>query len=280
MNVPTGQANIKKFSFTAVLFIGLLGLVGLQGCGSSSSTPAITTDQNASSLFTGGITPNSGTQLTDLRAFVHEGRMIIFSVKGHFLFDGQIDDITLDNYTATVDVYELGVKTESAIAVTGTVLSESKITATITGTTNLDGEITLDYDALYTSGISFERLDTNDPDSSGRFPFVGDLRDSRTGASTANFSFDTANVFDFISRISGPIRCSTDGTYIIPDANINILVTDETLSKIEAGCTMSDTPNYTGFVALVDGAFTDNTLLYASTNGENAQFAELIKELP
>ena len=58
MNAKLRQVNIKKFSFTAVLFIGLLGLVGLQGCGSSSSTPAITTDQNASGLFTGGVTPN------------------------------------------------------------------------------------------------------------------------------------------------------------------------------------------------------------------------------
>ena len=60
MNAKLRQVNIKKFSFTAVLFIGLLSLVGLQGCADSSTEttdtdtpPPITTDQNASGLFTG-----------------------------------------------------------------------------------------------------------------------------------------------------------------------------------------------------------------------------------
>ncbi len=277
MNAKLRQVNIKKFSFTAVLFIGLLGLVGLQGCSSSSSpadtTPPITTDQNASGLFTGGITLNSGTQRTDLRAFVHEGRIIIFSVSGHFLFDGQIDNITLDNYTATFDIYELGVKTEPALALTGTVVSESKVTVVITGTTNLDGEITLDYDALYERGASFARVDTDVVE------FAGSVMNTTPDATTNNFDFSTATVYNMNNFAAGsPDLCLVDGTYGIPDSSINIYILDDAINASSAaGCTMSQSPNYTGFAAAVDGNFTDSTLLYAVTNGENAQFAILEK---
>jgi len=277
MNAPTAQVNNKKISFTAVLFIGLLGLVGLQGCSSSSSTtetpPPITTDQNASGLFTGGITPNSGTQRTDLRAFVHEGRFIIFSVEGLFLIDGQINGITLDEYTATVDIYELGVKTESALAVTGTVVSESKIIVTITGTANLDGEITLDYDKQYERGASFARVDT------ATLEFEGRVMNTTPNATTNNFDFSTVAVYNMNNfAVGSSDLCLIDGTYEIPDNSINIYTLDDIINASSAaGCTMSQTPNYTGFAAAVDGEFTDSTLLYAVTNGENAQFAKLDK---
>ncbi len=276
MNAKLRQVNIKKFSFTAVLFIGLLSLVGLQGCSSSSSpadtTPPITTDQNASGLFAGGITLNSGTQRTDLRAFVHEGRIIIFSVSGHFLFDGQIDNITLDNYTATFDIYELGVKTEPALALTGTVVSESKVTVVITGTTNLDGEITLDYDALYERGASFARVDTAVTE------FRGDVFSTVPNVTTIDFDFSSETRYRFSAFTGGDDLCRSNGTYV-DNSSVNIYVLDESLLKGlgSTACTMSETPNYTGFAAAIDGDFTDSTLLYAVTNGENAQFAILAK---
>ncbi|MCP4277880.1 MAG: hypothetical protein GY779_16160 [Gammaproteobacteria bacterium] len=74
--------------------------------------------------------------------------------------------------------------------------------------------------------------------------------------------------------------CSSSGHYVVVN-NINIYQFNETLSKYDdPGCTMSETPNYTGFASLIDGTVEDDTLLYAVTNGTNAQFAILDRRQP
>ncbi|MFK5951389.1 MAG: hypothetical protein QM500_21755, partial [Methylococcales bacterium] len=236
MTVSAKHNKNKGLTLFSTLIIGFVALIGLQGCSSSSgggTTPIAT--QDASGLFKDGTAElNSGaTMLSDLRAFVHNGRIIIFSVAGNLLFDGQITDITADDYTATVDVYEAGLKTQSAVAVTGKVTSESSITGTIAGTGNASGTFTLTFDTLYSRGATFARIDTSTT------VFAGDIFNSVPDAATINFDFFSSTNYNLLSRSPGPIRCSDAGSFLIPDSSINIYTLDETIVQTDPGCTMS-----------------------------------------
>lgn len=261
----------KNLSLIAAVFISLTGLLGLQAC-SSSSTPAPTPDQDASGLFKSGTAElnSSATMLTDLRAFVHNGRIIVFSVAGNLLFDGQMGTITGDDYTATVDVYETGVKTQSGVAVTGKVTSQSQITGTIAGTGNASGTFTLTFDTLYSKAATFDRVDT----SSSKF--IGSVYNTVPSAATNNFDFFSSTNYDLTAFTSSSNRCRIAASYLT-DSSINIYQLTETLTQTDPGCTMSTTPVYTGFASVVDGTTTDDTLLYATSNGTNAHFAILTK---
>lgn len=231
-------------------------------------------NQNASGLYKDGTVDLDGSAIMhdDLRAFVHDNRLLAFSVAGHLLFDGQITGITGDDYIATFDVYVQGVKTHSDINVVGKVTAQSQITGTLSGTGTASGTFTLVFDGLYNRGATFARIDSSPPLPS----FEGNIMNTMVGAITTNFDFG-ATFYSFTSRLPGPVRCRSDALYSIPDDGKNIYVLDEELQQQEAGCTMSEAPNYTGFSAVVDGVSTDDTLLYATSNGTNAQFAVLIK---
>lgn len=273
MTVSAKFSKNKGLALLTGLFIGLISLTSLQGCSSSSKTPAAIADQVASGLFKSGTAElNSGaTMLNDLRAFVHEGRIIMFSVAGHLLFDGQVGTITGDDYTATVDVYEAGVKTQSAVAVTGKVTSQSQITGTIAGTGNASGTFTLTFDTLYSRGATFARIDTD------LSQFIGNIYNSVPGVGTNNFDFSSATTYDFQAfTFPSSDRCNSSGTYTM-ESDINIYSLNETITQADPdpACTMSETPVYTGFASVIDGSSTDDTLLYAVSNGTNAQFAIL-----
>lgn len=276
---PSVKPHQSLVSTIRYFLLGLVLLWGLSGCGGSSGSDPEPLAQDASGLFKDGTAQlNAGAlMLTDLRGFVHDDRLIMFSVQGHILFEGQITTINSDEFTATIDVYETGVKTQSDVAVTGNVMTESSITGTIAGTGNASGIFTLTFDPLYSRGATFERVDTTQPNTSIPLSFVGNVMSTMVSAETNNFNFDQVNVYDMLARIPGPIRCRSNGSYTIPDANINIYALNEEIVKADPGCTMSDTPGYTGFAAAIDGISTDDTLLYAVTNGTNAQFAILSK---
>ncbi len=160
-NSNKNKGSSRNLSFIAVLLIGAVALFGLQGCSSGSSSsapppPVVIPDQDASGLFKDGTAELNGgagaIMLSDMRAFVHNGRILMFSVAENLLIDGQINSIKGNDYTATVDVYEAGVKTEPAVSVTGKVMTASQITGTLNGTGAGSGTFTLTFDPLYNRG--------------------------------------------------------------------------------------------------------------------------------
>ena len=137
---PTLQ--LRSFSFGFLLLLGFVLLFGLVGCGGGSGSG----NQNANGLFNGNadLDPTgSMLMINDLRGFVHNNRIIIFSIAEHILFDGAITDITLSDYTATVNLYEAGVMTQGNISVTGSVTSQSSISGTLNGTGVGSGQVTI-----------------------------------------------------------------------------------------------------------------------------------------
>ena len=267
--------NNKVISTIAAILLSIASILGLQGCSSSSDTtpPPPLPDQDASGLYKSGTGTLDGTSVSDIIGFVHDNRITAFSVTAHILIDGTINSVTVNDYTATVSVYKDGVLSQANINVTGMVTNGSSIDGTLNGTGTAAGSFSLVFDTLYSRGASFSRVDTNPPSSS----FVGNIMSSMINATTSNFNFDLATVYDMLQGIPGPIRCVSNGTYTIPDNSINIYALDETITQTDIGCTMSETPNYTGFAAVIDGLSADDTLLYAVTNGTNAQFAVLSK---
>ncbi len=203
--------NLKMFCL-----IALFGLVGCGG-GGSSTTP----DQDASGLFKDGTASLDGgaLMLSDLRGFVQDDRIIIFSASGHLLFDGQIATISSDDYTATVDVYEDGVLTQSDVAVTGIVSTQSQINGTISGTGNANGTFTLMFDALYSRAATAERIE-----AVGHIdPFEGPVYSSVPDVTTTNFHASDLGEYGLLSFTPPATfnRCSSDGNYVVV-SNLNI----------------------------------------------------------
>jgi len=277
----TSNVNKNKFlSIAASVVLGLAAVIGLQACSSSGGGTPET--QDASGLFKSGTANlNAGAVVpTDVRAFVHGGRIIAFSISSHILFDGQITNITGDDFTATVDLYETGEMTQADIAVTGKVTSQSQITGTLAGTGVGNGTFTLVYDAAYNTAATLARI-TKPVDWEGNwlttFSFNTDVDpDDFDMFDTDSF---TMKAFDTSSSVTD--ICLFVGDVTIPDSTINIYMT---LSDIPAGgsndttCTSLDVAplvKYTGFSAVLSESNTDNDLLFAHTNGTNSVFGIL-----
>jgi len=283
MKLLTNRNKNKALTLFLAVFAALM-LLGLSACGGggggdNGGGSAPLTDQDASGLYKNGTLDLNGSTImqNDVRGFVHANRIMLFSVGAKLLIDGQIDTITLDDFTATVDIYEAGVKTETGVSVTGKVRTRSKITGTLSGSGAGSGTFSLLYDRLYTRGASYARVDTKDPNSVLPKSFKGAVISSNPGVGTNNFDFPEPNKYDMIFFTSSSDRCKVFGSYSIPDSSINIYMLNEVLSQLDTGCTIPETPNYTGFAAAVDGTSTDDTLLYAVTNGTNSQFAILTR---
>lgn len=269
MNI-TARCNKNKRSFVvAAVFLGLAAVLGLQGCSSGgSSAPPPPPPEDASGLFKGTGSVNSGTTLTDVRGFVHAGRFIFFDETESVLYDGQITNITSSDLTATVDVYKDGIKvTTSRVSVTGTVTGQSSMSLTLSGTGYAAGTLSLTFDPLYNRGATIAKLVARAP-----FEWIG----AATTASAATLIDSTDNA-DFTGSAAGGVFCNYTGTKNIPDADINIyqltLIVDEASNCDHIGM------GYTGFFAVVDGAEADDTVLFAATNGTKANFSIMIRNI-
>ena len=137
MITNSSTLQFRTFSFGFLLLLGFILLFGLVGCGGGGGSG----NQNANGLYKNGTaTLDPGpSELTpvDLRGFVNNNRIIMFSIAEHILFDGQITSIAGSDFTAAVDLYAVGVLTQSGISVTGTVNTQSKIMGTLRRDFNL-----------------------------------------------------------------------------------------------------------------------------------------------
>ena len=269
--ISIANSNNKVISTIAAILLGVASIMGLQGCSSSSDSVTVVPTQDASGLFNGLGTLNTQS-LDDLKGIVHANRVMLFSVTANLVIDGTLS-VTNDDFTGTVKIYKNGVIADQAASVSGKVTTASSITGTITNSTVANGTFELTFDPLYNRGASVSRIDTS------AFQFDGDIY-------TSIPDMVTGRALDFISATSYELtlfkplpntQCSIAGSVSIPDSSVNIYLFDEVLTQDNAECTVSDTPNYTGFASVVDGVFTDDTLLYVVTNGRNSIFGILIK---
>ncbi len=236
-------------------------------------------NQDGSGIYNGTATVDVNTDITDLRGIIYNNRFMFFSVTAnpHVLYDGTITSITSDDYTATVDVYENGVKTQTAVAVTGKVLTATSITGTIgtSGTAgNHNGTFSLTFDSVYNRAGTTARIEATGFNKTtgttyGTLNPISDRYDFRT-----DFSFGVASTTcDIINEV-----------YAIPDTAINIYTIDNIdivdLTGISDLCLDSyEGSGYSGLITVVDDGIsgTDNRILIAYTNGTNSVFGLLTK---
>lgn len=277
----------NHFSALAILVISLMALFGLSSCGGggSDSDPEPTPDQDASGLFKDGtatLNPGAGElSITDLRAFVHDGRIIAFSIAEHILFDGQVDSISGSDFTATVDLYEAGERTQGDISVTGSVTSQSSITGTLGGTDVGSGDFTLTFDLAYGDGATIEKIRDKPSNWEGHilstYSFLND--------SEINWdAFDVFNVDELVGSVldSDSVDiCSYLGSISIPNNSSNLYIVEFDIPSgfgvNDGQCDLPLDPviKYSGFASVLSESSAENDLLFASTNGSFAIFGLL-----
>lgn len=274
MNTFATRNNNKTSSLLSAVFLGLFVLLGVQGCSDSKSPPP--NFDAANGLFSGSGTVNTDVALDDVRGFVHEGRFIFFDQAEAVLYDGNFTSITESALQATVNVYKDGTKiTTSSVTVTGTLVSESSLLLDFAGTGYAAGSLSLTFDtALYNRSATMARLAA---DSSARW--IGDAHTPTTTESgnVRILSRDDETDFEFRGDTGSPSQCQYNGIKSIPEADKNIYLIDSLeVTQFGSSCDHLGT-GYTGFFSVVDGDFTDDTVLFAVTNGTNSNFSIMTK---
>jgi hypothetical protein len=246
--------------------------------GSLTETFAVTTHSaEASGIFTGTGTVNSGINLTDVKGMVYQERFIFFNEAENVLYDGKITDYTDTTFIASVDVYKDGV-INSTVEATGTIANQTTIDLTMTGTGFGAGTINMIYH-LDDDGDAFYDRDATE----ARYSTVAVVAwFAVAGANTVFqghhlFVRGTVDAADFLGSAEGGHECSYNGTKTIPDNANNIYQMSFDVTKLGFGnnCDQLGT-GFTGMMTLVDGGslerFTDGTLWFAATNGTYATF--------
>ena len=143
---------------SALLLVSVTGLLSVQGCFHDDDDPVIPSE-DASGLYTGTGSVNSGTTLADVRGFVHDGRFIFFDAAEAVLYDGQLSSTANGNVAASINVYKDGAKvTPTAVNATGTVSNRSSMSLVLNGTGYAEGTLTLTFDPLYDRGATIAKL--------------------------------------------------------------------------------------------------------------------------
>ena len=268
MKLSTGVRSI----FSTLIFIGLV--LGMQACG-GSSTPAAPTDQDASGIFTGNGTIDVVAGVSDIKAIIFNNRFLIFSVSQNVVYDGTISNITLKAMTATADVYENGVRTQIGKAVTGTVTTDSQIqTFTISGTGKGSATFDLTYNPEYKTSVATNpRINSEAPNEwAGSIQnliatqTVPNLEIFDTGTGSPNYSFQS---------VSTGVQCAFAGDTGIPNSAVNVYTFLEMRpTDGNINCTLSSTPDFTGYATVLSIGGADDTLWYIVTNGTHSVVGE------
>jgi len=280
----TSNVNKNKFlSIAASVVLGLAAVIGLQACSSSGGGTPVVETQDASGLFKSGTANlNAGAVApTDVRAFVHGGRIIAFSISSHILFDGQITNITGDDFTATVDLYETGEMTQADIAVTGKVTSQSQITGTLAGTGVGNGTFTLLFDNAYDTPADFVKVDNGGFEGKAltNYSFLTDVGTNPIDTIVIESNGDV--LMDVVDSNPFTINCEFEGAATVPLVDKNLFGVTKDLKSTNAfntSCVLTPLDpaiKFTGFMSQLSETGTDLDLIYAVTNGTYSSFGFL-----
>ena len=272
---------------TVAALLLLTGAALLASCGGGgNSTPP--SNQDPSGLYTGTASVDDGSggtlYLSNMNAISYNNRVIFFSTDTtgagvNVLYDMRINAIKASTYSATVDLYDAGVKTDST-SVSGSVTHGSRLTGVFNGTKpKLKGSFDLTYQNLYARGATSARIKSGSPQN----PWAGPVSSlPLSGPDTSNLEIldIPTGVFSFQSAgTSIPPQCDFSGNIGIPDAKVNIysVLLPKGNTTLDKSCPLTQSPpDYTGLATVVDSTGgTDNTLWFAVTNGTNSVYSEM-----
>ncbi len=233
---------------------------------SISGVGAIENDDDAEpkGYFAGSAVVNTSTTLSDLVGIAYEDRLMVFSKTGasNVLYDIEIANVTISDYTATADVYVDGAISQTGIPVTNGTTNELQISGTLGGTGLASGTFSLDFDVDNNEAASLDRIvAVVNEEWSGQI--YGQDNDS------AEFRVTVSGVYEGIE--DNLPKCAFQDTFPTAFLELNIYQLSHDVINI-SNCTYADT-NYTGFATVITANSTDDTLYYAFTNGAASLFA-------
>ena len=264
------KLNMRIKSLTPYLMVVLL--VGLQACGGGSSTPAPTPDANPTGYYdiTGTATvkeidDTTDLVVTDLQAIISNNRIMIISYAKGLVYDGTMT-IDKNSYIATVKVYKDGINPVDA-TIAGTITEGSSITGTLTGTGAGNGTFNLTYATSNNTAANITRITS----SGSNAEWAGRLYDPTNKAGIDyqyQFTVTGSNNFvDLDGAVAGTFAgCSFNGT-ITPITGTSVYAINVTEGNTcgVGGAIRGET--YTGFAVTRTESTTDDTIVYAITNG-------------
>lgn len=262
--------KLKFGSWSLTPYLMVVLFLGLQACGGGSAPPP--SDQNASGIYTGTGTVNSVTT-SDFRGIIYNNRFMIFNVSENVVYDGTITNVTLSDMTATADVYDAGVRTQTGVNVTATITTESQIQSfTISGTGKGSATFDLTYDSAYKSVTATKaRINSEAPNE-----WTGNVYNLIATQTTTNLEqFDTGTpTYDFTTGSTG-VNCGYEGDFTHP-TDVNVYPTIMTrVTTSDTACTVDTSASYSGLASVLTTTNTDDTLWYVVTNGVHSVVALL-----
>ncbi len=221
-------------------------------------------------FYTGTATVNS-TALIDVKGMMYNNRLLMFSPMANVLYDITFSDITVNDFTATAEVYANGdindAASHSNVSLSGTT-DEATITGVFSGGSGLaNGRFQLVFDEDNNKEATLARIETF-----GSNGWVGDFISVDTVI--GEIGFNSLGGFGGTTQL--PICEFSNGITIQPTESISTYLLEHITNQI-LNCANPGI-DYTGFGVVTDGEGTDTVLYFATTNGEYAVFAELSRD--
>jgi len=259
----TPHCLTTRFTYLPLMLLALFALA-LQGCGDGVRIlPPSDADPTGYYINDGTASVDNGAGGTigiiDLQALVDGKRIMMLSVAHELLYDGNITNISGNDFTADFTIYTGGELPVTATA-NGTIIAGSSITGTLTGSGVGSGSFTLLYATTNGDMANLSRIEN-----------VVDINPT-WGAKIGGSSFEQEFFIDNVGVLSegdfsgGGVfqNCELDGTFT-PLSGHNLYTVSVTLM----GCGFGGIANgsYTGLATSRTDTITDDTLVFSATNG-------------
>jgi len=282
LTIPAGSTSASitvdvtgdtAFEFDETITMTLSSPSGLTLGTTSSATGTITDDDDADTkgYFTGTANVNS-TPYADMMGIAHNGRLMVFSPTANVLYDITITNVSTMDFTGTVDVYVNGGIQAGVTTVSGTT-NESQVQGTFAGVgaTGFEvGSFDILFDTQNNRSASFTRMSTNNQSKPGNvygyYTDTGLMRVNSVGA--------------YVGSDDGNPQCGFVNNYNLPGNSINVyLMAHDITDSINCGFISPVGPplNHSGFASVIDTSATDDTIVFAFSDGSISLFGIIDK---
>lgn len=277
MNTASHNNYSRLSTLIGAFLLSFTVFFGIQGCSSSNDAPVVIAPQDAVPVgyFTGTALLDAGpTDVQDMVGLAYGNRLMVFSAAENVLFDITMD-ITLSDFTGTVDVYVSGQITGSGVTVTGTV-SNSRIEGDFAGGAGLAvGSFDILFDTNNNIGATLDRSE------SASTQFRTGLLKGIDADGSGVASVDSAGGYSIGDAVGELCDTSSGASLVIPDANINIYQLAHNVISVSAGTCSAPylSTGHTGFASVIAKSIDKDTFVFAYVNGTVALFSEGLTRL-
>jgi len=259
----------------SVLLLLVLSALVLSGCFHSDDDPVPVVDADPAGYYdvsgTASVGDGSGGTLmiTDLQGMVNGNRFIAISDANGLVYDGTITDINVDDFTATVSVFQDGALVTTA-SVTGMITTGAKITGTLTGNGLGSGTFELIYALSNNQLADLSRVQLDVIDQ-----WISRVGGSVDSSLALGFVVETAGDISHIENPGNGLfnACVIDSGIILPIAGTSLYTIAMTLANCNNASVDGD---YEGLAVTRTETATDDRLVLVTSNVNFSLYGEFI----